>query len=164
MTMQKLLGELREEGGLGVVRIEDVYATSIEDLWSAITEPSRLVRWIADVRGDLQVGGEFRATFTSGWSGTGSVEVCDAPRLLRVRTQQPGEPSTVMEAQLSAEGDSTRLVIEERGLPLAEYADHGAGWQVHAEDLHAHLEGTEASDWEARWRELSTAYVAMIGQ
>ncbi|MEO8261810.1 MAG: SRPBCC family protein [Pseudolysinimonas sp.] len=163
MNDSKLLGELREEDGLGVVRVEDVYSTHIDDLWSAITQPDRLKRWIADVVGDLRVGGEFRATFTSHWSGSGIVEVCDAPNLLRVRTWLPGEDATVMEAQLTAEGDGTRLVIEERGLPLGEYADHGAGWQVHAEDLHAHLEGREPSDWVARWRELSSAYVALSG-
>jgi uncharacterized protein YndB with AHSA1/START domain len=160
----KLLGELREENGFGVVRVEDVYDTGIDDLWSAITDPRRLGRWIAQVEGDLRVGGEFRATFTSGWSGTGVVETCSAPSVLRVRTQQPGEPETTMEALLSAEGERTRLVIEERGLPLAEYADHGAGWQAHAEDLHAHIAGTEPSDWVQRWRELSAAYFALAGR
>ena len=164
MTDQKLLGELREENGLGVVRVEDVYATSIDDLWSAITQPDRLKRWIADVAGDLRVGGEFSASFTSHWSGTGVVEVCDAPHLLRVRTWQPGEDPTTMEAQLTSDGAGTRLVIEERGLPLAEYADHGAGWQAHAEDLHAHLEDREPRDWATRWRELSSAYFALAGR
>lgn len=164
MREQKLLGELREENGLGVVRVEDVYATGIEDLWAAITTPDRLARWIAEVTGDLRVDGEFRATFTSGWAGTGVVEVCAAPTHLRVRTQQPGEEPTVMEAQLSPADDGTRLIIEERGLPLAEYADHGAGWQAHAEDLRAHIDGTESADWVQRWRELSAAYVAMVGR
>jgi uncharacterized protein YndB with AHSA1/START domain len=159
-----LIGSLREEGGRGVVRIEDVYPTGIDDLWSAVTEPARLGRWIADVAGDLREGGEFTATFTSGWTGSGSVEICDAPHRLRVRTQQPGQEVTTMEAVLTAEGDATRLVIEERGLPLAEYADHGAGWQAHAEDLRAHIDGREPSDWAARWRQLSAAYFALSGR
>ena len=164
MIEQKLLGELREENGMGVVRVEDVFATSIDDLWSAITEPDRLAHWIADVSGDLRAGGEFRATFTSGWTGTGVVDVCSAPAHLRVRTQQPGESATVIEAQLSAEGSGTRLVIEERGLPLKAYADHGAGWQAHVEDLRAHIDGTESTDWVQRWRELSPAYVALVSR
>ncbi|MCR2809101.1 MULTISPECIES: SRPBCC domain-containing protein [unclassified Microbacterium] len=164
MSEQKLLGELREENGSGVVRVEDVYATGIDDLWSAITEPDRLARWIAQVSGDLRVGGEFDATFTSGWVGTGRIEVCAAPTLLRVRTQQPGEQATVMEAQLGPAAGGTRLVIEERGLPLAEYAGHGAGWQAHVEDLHAHIAGTASMDWMQRWRELSPAYVALVSR
>lgn len=164
MTDQRLLGELREEDGLGVVRVEDLYRTGIDDLWEAITDPARLRRWIADVAGDLRIGGEFSARFTSGWTGVGTVEICDAPHKLRVRTQQPGQPATTMEAVLTDEGDSTRLVIEERGLPLAEYADHGAGWQAHLEDLGAHVDGREPGDWAERWRMLIAAYFALSGR
>jgi len=164
MTEQKLLAALREEDGLGVVRVEDVYATTIDDLWSAITDPSRLKRWVVEVSGDLRVGGDFSANFTSGWSGSGTVDVCDAPNLLRVRTWQPGQEVTTIEAVLTAEGDRTRLVIEERGLPLADYAGHGAGWQAHAEDLHALVDGREPGIWADRWRELNDAYLALAGQ
>jgi hypothetical protein len=116
------------------------------------------------VDGDLRLGGRFTAVLTSGWDGSGVVEVCDAPRLLRVRMTRPGATSTTMEARLTGEGDGTRLVIEERGLPLADYADHGAGWQAHAEDLHAHVEGEEPRDWLERWRMLSAAYVALASR
>ena len=164
MIGEQLLGELREEDGRGVVRVEDVYPTGIDDLWEAITHPDRLRRWIADVAGDLRVGGEFTARFTSGWEGSGTVEICEAPHHLRVRTHEPGEDATTMEAVLTAEGEKTRLVIEERGLPLEEYADHGAGWQAHAEDLAAHLEGREPGSWVDRWRELSAAYLELAGR
>ena len=164
MTDAELLGRLREEDGRGVVHVEDVYATDAQDLWEAITRPERLARWIGDVEGDLRVGGEFAARLTSGWEGAGVVEVCDAPHNLRVRMQRPGEEPTVMEAHLTAEGDSTRLVIEERGLPIPDYADHGAGWQAHIEDLQAHIRDEEPADWAQRWRELTTAYFALIGR
>ena len=80
----RIVGTLRAEAGQGVVRMEDCYQTEIEDLWSAVTDPSRLARWVAEVDGDLRVGGEFSARFTSGWDGTGRVEVCEPPRLLLV--------------------------------------------------------------------------------
>ena len=59
---------------------------------------------------------------------------------------------------LTAEGDRTRLVLEERGLPLDHLPDYGAGWQVHVEDLAAHLAGEEACDMAARWQELVPSY------
>jgi uncharacterized protein YndB with AHSA1/START domain len=164
MTDERVIGELREEEGRGVVRIEDTYPTGIDDLWSAITQPERLRRWIGDVSGDLRIAGEFRAAFTSGWTGAGVVEVCEAPHRLRVRMTRPGQESTVMEALLEADGPSTRLVIEERGLPLDDYVDHGAGWQAHAEDLDAYVEGREPGDWRARWRQLIAAYMALSGR
>src|SRR5215204_3169154 len=124
----RIVGTLRAEAGKGVVRMEDSYETDIDDLWSAVTDPSRLARWVAEVDGDLHVGGEFRARFTSGWDGTGRVEVCEPPRLLLVTLSPGQENTTAIEARLFADADQTRLVIEERGLPLDELAEHGAGW------------------------------------
>jgi uncharacterized protein YndB with AHSA1/START domain len=154
-----VVGTLRAVDGTGVVRMEDRYDTDIDDLWLALTDPSRLARWIAEVKGDFRVGGEVHASFTSGWEGPGRVEECEPPRHLRV-TMAPGqgEDETTIEAELISDGDQTRLVIEERGLPLAEVADHGAGWQAHIEDLAAHLAGRERANWHDRWTELIPAY------
>jgi uncharacterized protein YndB with AHSA1/START domain len=55
-----IMGSLRSAGGAGVVRIEDRYATGIDDLWSALTEPGRLARWYGEVDGDLRPGGEWQ--------------------------------------------------------------------------------------------------------
>src|SRR5580700_10420043 len=56
----RILGSLRSADGKGVVRIEDRYDTDIDDLWAAITDPSRLARWYGQVTGDLRPGGQFR--------------------------------------------------------------------------------------------------------
>src|SRR5579863_5462066 len=67
----RLLGSLRSADGTGVVRMEDRLDTDIDDLWSALTDPRRLARWLGEVEGDLRLGGEFRARFfASGWEGT----------------------------------------------------------------------------------------------
>ena len=63
----RIAGTVRSVDGRGVVRMEGRYDTDIDDLWSALTDARRLVRWLAEVEGDLRVGGAFRATFTSGW-------------------------------------------------------------------------------------------------
>jgi uncharacterized protein YndB with AHSA1/START domain len=158
---QRIVGSVRSEHGKGVVRMEDVYETDAEDLWSALTEPERLARWIGDVRGDLHVGGTFHAALTSSWEGPGRVDTCERPTRLTL-TMDPGQPDeTVIDAHLSVEGGHTRLVIEERGLPLAHVSGHGAGWQAHVEDLVAHLAGHERGDWHARWTELIPGYRAL---
>ena len=156
----KLVATLRAlDGAHGAVRVEDVFDTEIDDLWEACTAPERLARWIAEVSGDLSVGGEFGARFTSGWEGTGRVEVCEPPRRLVVRTrEQDGEEDTLVEATLTPVGDKTVLVVEERGLPVDHLAAYGAGWQVHLEDLSADLAGRGRCDLKARWDELVPAY------
>lgn len=155
----RILGTLRSTDGTGVVRIEDRYDTDIDDLWSALTEPHRLARWIAEVDGDLELGGEFHARFTSEWEGTGRIAVCEPPRRLLLQTRQAGESTeNVIEATLAADGDQTILVIEERGMPLEQLPFYGAGWQVHAEDLAAHVAGRQRCDIKARADELVPAY------
>lgn len=160
----RIVGTLRRaEDGKGAVRMEDLYDTGIDDLWSALTDPRRLARWIADVDGDLRLGGQIHARFTSTWEGSGRIDVCRAPHHLAV-TMLPGTPDqTVIEATLAPEQGKTRLVIEERGLPLGEIAAHGAGWQAHVEDLTAHIGGRPAGDWHTRWTALTPAYQDLAG-
>jgi uncharacterized protein YndB with AHSA1/START domain len=160
----RLLGTLLYADGRGTVRMEDVYDTDIDDLWSAIVEPARLARWIADVTGDVTIGGDFRISFTSGWEGTGRVEVCEAPHRLRIALNPETDEAMAIEAQLSADGDKTRLVIEDSGFTREDLAGHGAGWQAHVEDLTAYLAGREPSDWATRWRALSPAYESLAAE
>jgi uncharacterized protein YndB with AHSA1/START domain len=157
----RILGSLRSADGKGVVRMEDRYDTDIDDLWSALTDPSRLVRWLGEVEGDLRLGGEFRALyFASGWEGTGRVEACEPPHRLLVLTREPDQPDEhAIEATLTPDGDQTILVIEERGMPLDHIAAYGAGVQIHVEDLADHIAGRERrEDAEARWTALQPAY------
>jgi uncharacterized protein YndB with AHSA1/START domain len=159
----RVMGSVRSADGKGVVRMEDRFDTDIEDLWSALTKPERLARWIGEVEGDLRLGGEFRARFTSTWEGPGRVDVCGPPHRLLV-TMSPGQDDeTVIEAWLVADGDKTVLVAEERGLPLDKLAAYGAGWQAHVEDLGSYLAGREAADWRARWVELTPPYADLAG-
>jgi uncharacterized protein YndB with AHSA1/START domain len=156
----RILGSLRSADGKGIVRMEDRFGTGIGDLWSALTDPSRLARWLGDVEGDLRLGGEFRARFfASGWEGTGRVEACQPPRHLLLLTKDPDVPyELVTEVTLTADGDQTILVLEERGMPLDQLAAYGAGNQVHVEDLAAHIAGRDRRHAEARWNELLPAY------
>jgi uncharacterized protein YndB with AHSA1/START domain len=155
-------GSLRFVDGRGTVRMDDTYDTDIDDLWSALVEPARLARWLAEVAGDLRVGGSFHATFTSGWEGVGRVDVCDSPRRLRVTLNPDEAEEMTIEALLSVEGDKTRLVIEDSGFSRDDLAGHGAGWQAHVEDLTAYLAGREPSDWAARWKQLSPSYEVLV--
>ena len=74
----RILGSLSSAGGKGIVRMEDRVDSALDDVWSALTEPSRLRRWYGEVEGDLRLGGEYRARlFSSGWEGRGRVAACE---------------------------------------------------------------------------------------
>jgi uncharacterized protein YndB with AHSA1/START domain len=156
----RVLGSLRSADGKGVVRMEDRFDADIDGLWSALTDPGRLARWMGEVEGDLRLGGEFRARFfASGWEGTGRVEACEPPRRLLLLTTQPGQSREhFIEVTLAGDGAQAIVVWEERGMPLGQLAAYGAGIQVHVEDLAAYLAGRERCDADARWNELLPAY------
>jgi uncharacterized protein YndB with AHSA1/START domain len=156
----RILGSLRSADGKGVVRMEDRFDTHIDDLWSALTDPGRLARWLGEVEGDLRLGGEFRARFfASGWEGTGRVEACTPPQRFLVLTKHTrGTDEHAIEVILTADGGQTMLVLEERGMPLDLLAAYGAGVQIHVEDLADYIAGRVRRDAEARWDELELAY------
>ena len=151
----------------GAVRVEGVYDTDVDDLWQACTTPDRLARWLAEVTGDLHPGGTVHAVFTSTWSGPARIDACDAPVHLLLTTEPGTDDDGQIEAWLTAEGTRTRLVVEERGLPLRTIHVHGAGWQAHLEDLERSLdtagpvhpagwsEQQPAAGWHQRWAELA---------
>jgi hypothetical protein len=70
-----------------------------------------------------------------------------------VRIKNADEPDeNVIETTLTADGDQTIVVWEERGMPLDLLSAYGAGVQIHVEDLADHLAGRERrDDIKARW-------------
>ena len=88
------------------------------------------------------------------------MEACEPPQRLLVRIKDADEPDEqVIEAMLTADGDQTIVVWEERGMPLDLLSAYGAGVQLHVEDLADHLAGRERrDDAKARWDELHVTY------
>jgi uncharacterized protein YndB with AHSA1/START domain len=165
----RILGSLRSADGTGVVRIEDRYQAGPGELWSALTDPGRLARWFGQVGGELRPGGEYRLYVESDdVESTGRVLACEPARRLRVTSRETDESwrkgngappfDAVIDVTLTAGGGQVLLAIEVRGMPLDVIAYFGAGWQIHAENLAAHLAGRDGGDAEARWDDLLPAY------
>jgi len=155
----RIVGSLRAAGDAGVVRLEARFAAGGDEVWSALTDPRRLGQWLGDLEGELRPGSEVRARFVAtGWEGTLRVEACDRAERLEITTTSPGEPECVIEVTLAADGEQTRAVFEDRGLPIGQIAAYGAGDQVLVEDLAAHLVGRGRCDARVRWQELHPGY------
>lgn len=145
------------------MHIENRFRTDIDNLWSALTDPSRLAQWLGEFDGDLQLGGSYQAHyFSSGAEVTGRVEACEPPRHFTVANKGAhAQNEQVVEATLTTDGDETVLVLEQRGLRLDWLAAFAAGLQIHIEDLAAHLTGGDRCDSDARMTELIPAYEAV---
>jgi len=125
----------------GAVRVEAVYDTDIDDLWKACTTPQRLARWIAEVSGDLPVGGTVHAVFTSTWAGPARVEVCDSPHHLLMTTDPGTDDETQLEAWLTEEAlDRAHTGVPEHDGPLMSDRIRLDGTTVNAPDALAPAE------------------------
>lgn len=159
----RALGSLQSADGAGVVRMEERFDAGVDEVWSALTETERLVRWYGEVRGTLRVHGAFQASVhASGWEGTGRVEECEPPSRFVIVSKAPDEPNEdTIEVTLTREGDQTLLIVEQRGLPLDLLWAYGAGLQIHVEDLAAYIGGREPRDVKSRFDTLKPAYQAL---
>lgn len=164
-----VLGSLRAAGATGIVRIEHRLQASIDDVWSAVSDPERLSSWYGRVDGDLRQGGEFRLYLEADdWEGVGRVLACDPPRHLVVTTRESDESwqkgkgappfDSRLDLTLTADADDTLLVVEADGMPVDLLFAYGAGQQIHAEDLAAYVAGRDRADVEARWAEIEPRY------
>jgi uncharacterized protein YndB with AHSA1/START domain len=159
-------GALHTVDGVGTVRMTARFATDIDDLWSALTEPQRLVRWYGKVQGDLRESGEFTAfVFASEWDGHGRVDSCIRPQNLQVTQWEEEGAEHVISVELVADGDHTILMLVTRGMPVDLLWAYGAGWHVHLEDLGAYIAGKDREELsttsKARMDELVPIYRAM---
>ncbi|HLI01234.1 MAG TPA: SRPBCC family protein [Acidimicrobiales bacterium] len=143
-----------------MVRAEDRLPAPVDEVWSALTDPDRLARWLGRLEGDLRLGGEFRAHFhASGWEGSGRVAACEPQRRLLVMVIDEDEPDeNPIEITLTPDGDGTVVVWEESGKPPELVAAYGAGIQIHVEDLADHVAGRDRRDAGPRFDVLFAAY------
>ena len=129
------------------------YATTVEDLWDACTNPERLRRWYVPVTGDLRVGGTFQQVNM----GSGTIVACDAPNLLKLSL---GGGADEIELRLSPgpEGGATTLEVQHATtLDAHEIGGQmydaifcmGGGYYPRLLALDLHLRGTLPDDYDS---------------
>ena len=146
-------GVLRPSATGMTVRFERRYPTTPEDLWSSVTEPERLARWLGPVYGDLRVGGRYELRMGddvdgSPQSSAGAVLECDAPRRLLVGWQFPGEEESRVTVDIRPDGDGAVLVLEHLDLQEAAARGYGGGWHASLDQLDDHVAGRPVRAWD----------------
>jgi uncharacterized protein YndB with AHSA1/START domain len=140
--------------GTGVtVRFERRYATTPEDLWTSVTDPDRLARWLGPVYGDLRVGGRYELRMGDDVAGSsqnavGEVLECDAPRRLLVEWRFPGEEASRVAVEISPDGAGAILVLEHLDLEEAAARGYGGGWHASLDQLDDHVAGRPVRAWD----------------
>ena len=57
---------LRERQAARAVALSRSYATTVEDLWDAVTNGERLPRWFLPISGELELGGRYQLEGNAG--------------------------------------------------------------------------------------------------
>jgi uncharacterized protein YndB with AHSA1/START domain len=148
--------ELRDhDSGLNTLLIRRTYDATPEDVWDALTDPERLVRWFLPITGDLRVGGRYHLE----GNASGEIVHCDEPREIGVTWEFGGGTSDVR-LRLTPAGDVTLLKLEHSPVPTEIIANAspeiwglGSGWEMGMTALADFLAGKlpegRATDWVA---------------
>ena len=158
-------GTMTPDGPVATVRFERWYAASARELWSALTDPQRMGRWLgAEVSIEGRVGGVVRLRWDSGDEMDGVITVFDPERALEYTWRESAlGVESLVRFELLAQRSGILLVLEHTRVPGDQAPGFGAGWHGHLDALAAVLAGQEA-DPQERYRELAPAYASRFGR
>ena len=133
-------------------------------MWSALTEPDRLARWIGVYEGERGPGGT--GTFAMTHEGTEepagqptTILECDPPRRLVVEWVQEGSENWRVDLDLFTEDGRTVLRFVQFFPAGADVTDMAMGWHWYLDKMGAEIDGgTPPTDWDAFVAEVGPAY------
>lgn len=122
----------------------------IDDVWSALTEPDRTLRWIGSYEGERRVGGSGAFTMTHEEEpGSEPLQIveCDPPRRLVVEWQN--ELGWRVELDLTESDGGTVLLFTQVFPAGTDVPDYALGWHWYLDKLGAEVSGgTPPGAWE----------------
>ncbi|MET0828700.1 MAG: SRPBCC family protein [Microbacterium sp.] len=135
-----------------VQTLAQVYPSTIEDVWDAVTSPDRIVRWFLPLSGDLRVGGRYQFEGNAGGEVLRCSPPTDGAAAYRVTWEYGGGVSWVDVGLRSVDGGATRLELTHTArvddLPAGFWELYGpgatgVGWDQSLLGLALHLVGSD---------------------
>ena len=136
------LGTIEHLEGTYRARLERTLDHSPSAVWAMLTEPDKMVDWLAPGEIELKEGGAAKLNFVdSGIVIDSTVTACVPEKLLEYSWSGPGEPERPVRYELEAAGDQTRLVLALTTPDDEDIARSCAGWEAHLMMLLAAIDG-----------------------
>ena len=141
-ALENQLGTIERVGG----EFEAELALSLdhpqESVWQMLTDPDKMVEWLAPGTIELRKGGSAHLNFTdSGIVIDSTVTEFEPPKLLEYSWSGPGEPLRPVRWETEAADGGTRLTLTLRVPDDEDVARSCAGWEAHLMMLLAAIEG-----------------------
>ena len=140
-AVERTVSSLERDGQAArAVTLARSYATTVEDLWDAVTSAERIPRWFLPVSGRLEPGGRYQLEGNAG----GTVMYCEPPSHLGLTWEIGGDVSWV-EARLRSEGTGRSRLAITHTAPVSEHwrkfgpGAVGVGWEMGLLGMELHL-------------------------
>jgi uncharacterized protein YndB with AHSA1/START domain len=155
------------------VRFERILPCSLEMAWSYLTQPGRLVTWLAEGTIELRVGGRVDLSFDveevperkqNGAFIQGVVSLCVPQRVLAYTWTSPDVdldsdvPISAVSFELEPQNGHVKLTLTHRHLANDEVARCAAGWHTHLDVLAARLQNHQPDSFLRTWKRLLPIY------
>lgn len=105
------------------VTLSRSYATTVEDLWDAVTNGERIPRWFMPVSGELELGGRFQLEGNAG----GVIKECEPPSRVAVTWEFGGDVSWVEVGVADDGAGRVRLTVTHTALLSEQWKQYGPG-------------------------------------
>ena len=122
------------------VTLSRSYATTVEDLWDAVTSRERIPRWFLPVSGELEVGGRYQLEGNAG----GVITACQPPSRFSITWEFAGDVSWVDVRCSEDVAGGARLTLTHTQHLSGHWDEYGAGavgvgWELGLLGLSIHL-------------------------
>lgn len=138
-------GQVVDVAGRSVLRFVRRYATTLADVWSAITEADRTARWAFRAEMEPKSGGALRFDFGEHGSTHGTIIEWAEPSVLEYEWSQ-GDSTWRLRFELTDDGDGGTILTLDHLLPDPTDPSFAAGWHWHLDRLGIHLAGDVPPD------------------
>ena len=163
IDVNEQLGTIQHEGNRYVARLEREIAHDQSAVWAMLTEPGRMVNWLAPGEIELKKGGAARLDFgDSGIVIDSTVTEFDPPRLLEYSWSGPGEPNRPIRWEIASIANGTQLTLTLSVPDDEDVARSCAGWEAHLMMLLAAIEGVPIQFPFERFQSTRKAYLQLL--
>ena len=146
MAGDERTGEVDELAEGVRLRFRRRWPHSVPDVWSAVTEPERMARWIGTYEGDRGTGGTGVFTMTHEEQPVGEpvhVVSCEPPARepARLVVRWDTEEGWTVELELRRDGAETELTFVQLFPAGTDVTDYALGWHWYLDKLDAEVTG-----------------------
>ena len=145
-AMERSVSSLERDGQPArAVTLSRGCATTVEDLWDAVTNGERIPRWFLPISGDLEPGGRYQLEGNAG----GVIKACERPSRLAV-TWEFGEDVSWVDVRATDDGGGGARLSLTHTARLSPHWDEygpgaaGVGWEMGLLGLALHLAHPDA--------------------